>query len=117
MVRRKLTEKEKMVLSLLEINAGNVKLTCKKANISRAVFYQKMDSNCVFRNGVEDVREGLIDFVESQLYLNIKKGKEISTIFFLKTKGKKRGYVESQEVQHSGSFIPPKINVQIVKNS
>ncbi len=41
---------------------------------------------------LEEARESLIDFVESKLVSNINDGKETSTIFFLKTKARHRGY-------------------------
>jgi hypothetical protein len=45
-----------------------------------------------------------LDFAESQLHKQIQSGEVSSTIFYLKTKGKKRGYVERSEVDHSGSM-------------
>ena len=39
------------------------------------------------------------------LYKNIKDGRETSLIFYLKTKGKQRGYIEKQELQHSGEVV------------
>ena len=35
---------------------------------------------------------------------NIEKAKEASVFFYLKTKGKKRGYIERQEIQHEGDI-------------
>jgi hypothetical protein len=39
-----------------------------------------------------------LDFAESQLYKQIKDGSTTATIFYLKTKGKQRGYVERQQI-------------------
>ena len=33
---------------------------------------------------------------------SINNGSDTATIFFLKTRGKSRGYIDKQEVQHSG---------------
>ena len=46
-----------------------------------------------------------LDFAESALHNNIREGKETSTIFFLKTRGKKRGYIEKTEVDNTHTFI------------
>lgn len=46
---------------------------------------------------VLDAREDALDYVESKLFKNIKKGEKTSIIFYLKTQGKERGYVERQE--------------------
>jgi len=50
-----------------------------------------------------EVLDSKLDFAEGQLMKNIKEGKETSLIFFLKTKGKDRGYIERQEIQHPKS--------------
>ena len=39
-----------------------------------------------------------MDFAESQLHQQIKDGSVAATIFYLKTKGKKRGYIEKSEL-------------------
>jgi hypothetical protein len=46
----------------------------------------------------KEAKESAIDFVESQLLKNIKKGDTTAAIFFLKTQGRGRGYVERQEI-------------------
>ena len=51
-----------------------------------------------FKVTVDDIVEGVIDHVESKLFENINKNDTTSIIFFLKTRGKKRGYVERQEI-------------------
>jgi hypothetical protein len=45
-----------------------------------------------------------IDFAESQLHKQIKEGSTAATIFFLKTKGKQRGYVE--RIEHKDLSMP-----------
>jgi hypothetical protein len=47
---------------------------------------------------VEELSEVAIDFAESHLHKLIKDGNPAATIFFLKTKGKGRGYIERQEI-------------------
>jgi hypothetical protein len=46
----------------------------------------------------KEAKESAIDFVESQLLKNIKKGDTTAAIFFLKTLGRSRGYVDRQEI-------------------
>jgi hypothetical protein len=40
----------------------------------------------------------MIDDAESEIYKQFKKGNTAALIFFLKTQGKQRGYVERQEI-------------------
>lgn len=47
---------------------------------------------------LEEENQVALDFAESQLYRNIKEQDNTAIIFFLKCKGKKRGYVEKQEI-------------------
>ncbi len=49
---------------------------------------------------VEDLSDMVLDFAESQLHKQIKEGNTTATIFYLKTKGKKRDYVERTEIKH-----------------
>ena len=46
----------------------------------------------------------MIDLAESKLMENIEDNDNTSIIFFLKTKGKKRGYIEKQEVEVQKPF-------------
>jgi hypothetical protein len=58
-----------------------------------------------YKAAVEELSDVAIDFAESQLHKQIKDGNSTATIFFLKTKGKKRGYVERQEVDVSSGKL------------
>ena len=76
---------------------GNISKACKASKISRQTFYDWM-KDPEFKDQIEHVRESLIDFAESQLLRNISKGKTAEILFYLKTKGKKRGYIERSEI-------------------
>ena len=88
---------KKNILSELESSFGNVTIACKNAGIARATFYKWLNDDDEFKKMVDEVNESAIDYVESSLMRLIKKGNPTAIIFYLKTKGKKRGYVERQE--------------------
>ena len=94
-----LSDKKEKFLQILELNSGNVSVSCKKSNIGRQTYYQWKEADQEFADACVDVKEGLLDFAESQLQGLIKESNVIATIFFLKCKGKKRGYTEKQELE------------------
>lgn len=85
---------KKAMLKALEQSLGVVTTACKIAKISRGAYYLWMKEDEDFKKEVEELEEVVLDFAESQLHAQIKDGSTAATIFFLKTKGKKRGYVE-----------------------
>lgn len=109
--------RKKMVLEKLAEVRGIVTTACQNANIARSTFYQWCDTDPEFKAAVESVNESCIDFVESKLLekingVTIRKGvgedgedvtydlppSDTAIIFYLKTKAKKRGYVERTEL-------------------
>lgn len=93
---------KKAMLDALEKSLGVVTTACKTVGISRTTHYKYLDTDPEYKKAVESVEDLVLDFAESQLHKQIKDGNSTSTIFFLKTKGKKRGYIERQEIETSG---------------
>jgi hypothetical protein len=89
-----LKEKKKIFISVLEENLGNISASTKLVGIDRSTYYAWIGKDEKFKKSCEDVIEVVIDFVESSLMKNIRDGKENSIIFYLRTKGKHRGYIE-----------------------
>ena len=77
----------------------NINISCKAADITRRCFYYWLDDDKDFAEKVEDAKQGLIDFAESKLVEMMKGGNPTALIFFLKCKGKDRGWIERQEIQ------------------
>lgn len=101
---KKMNKKHKDFLSLLEKNGGLVYATCKKFNIHASTFYNWKKSIEGFSEKVEEINEGLLDLVESKLIQNIQNNDSSSIMFYLKCKAKHRGYLEKQQVEHSGNI-------------
>lgn len=81
----------------------NISATCRAIGISRAQFYVRREEDPTIAEALRDAEEAIIDNAESKLLSKINEGDTVSLLFFLKTKGKKRGYVEKQEIEHSES--------------
>lgn len=92
------TQKKKMI-EALERSLGIVSTACQAANISRQTHYNWMKADQEYSDAVNELANRTLDFAESHLHKLIKEGNPAATIFFLKTKGKSRGYVERQEIE------------------
>ena len=90
--------KKKAFLAKMESTLGNITASCKAANIARSTYYEWMEKDPKFAKAVNELAEANIDFAESCLKQQIKDGTTTATIFYLKTKGKSRGYIETHEV-------------------
>ena len=91
-------------LKVLKKCAGLVTHACDKYGIHSQTHYNWMKDYEGFADEVKAIQEGMVDFAESKLYENIKKGDNTSILFYLKCRAKKRGYVEKQEIEHSGGL-------------
>jgi hypothetical protein len=86
------------LIKALENNMGNVTLACHFSGVGRSTFYRYYDKDKEFQKQVDEISDMAIDVCEAELWKLIKDGNSTAIIFFLKTKGKKRGYVERQEL-------------------
>ena len=96
--------KKESILKALEQTGGVVNNACKIAKIPRSTFYKWLKEDEEFALAVQEIENVALDFAESQLHEQIRDGNTTATIFLLKTKGKKRGYIERQEIQHDASI-------------
>jgi phage antirepressor YoqD-like protein len=78
---------------------GNISQSCKAVGIARQTYYNWLKDE-EFKTELKSIEPGelFLDFLESKLVERVNNGDTTATIFALKTKGKKRGYIERQEV-------------------
>ena len=99
---------KKHLLEALELSIGVVTTACKSARIGRTTHYRWLIEDKEYAAAVKEIEDVAIDFAESSLHKQIKDGIPSSTIFYLKTKGKKRGYIETTDITTGGqSFNEP----------
>lgn len=89
---------KKRMIEALKASLGVVTPALNVANVGRTTYYEWLQIDPEFKKEVEGLTELTIDFVESQLYRQIQAGEVASTLFFMKTKGKKRGFQETKEL-------------------
>jgi hypothetical protein len=115
---------KKTVLKALEESKGIVTDACKAVDMPRSTFYLWCSTDPEFKSAVDDIQELAIDYVEGKLFQKIEGVKvasktddednpivyslppsDTAIIFYLKTKAKKRGYIERFE--HTGKDGDP----------
>ena len=109
--------KKEAILEALEKALGVVTTACQKAGVSRATYYRWLNEDADFSAQVTAIQDVALDFAESKLFEQIQDGSTAATIFYLKTKGKRRGFVERQELEHTGGDKLVRINLVIDEDS
>jgi len=92
------TVKKRVFIEKMKKTLGNVTASSEAAKINRCTYYEWLEKDPAFKAAIDAIEESCIDFAESALKKQIEDGNPTSTIFYLKTKGKKRGYIETTEV-------------------
>ena len=103
----KINAHKKAMVAAMAKSLGNVTISCKEVGICRLSHYNWLERDPKYRAEIENISEMAIDYVESKLMKMIEGGDTTAAIFYLKTKGKSRGYVERQE--HQLSLAPQPI--------
>jgi hypothetical protein len=97
--RREEQERKKQTfLEIYQKKGGIIYLACEAANVGRTTYFAWMKRDPQFAAAVKELDDYLLDFTESKLMEKIQSGNLTAMIFYLKCKGKKRGWVERQEV-------------------
>jgi hypothetical protein len=102
MANRQNSTLKKAMIEALEKSLCVVTTACKQVGIDRQTHYNWLKRDKKYAEAVENLQDITLDFAESQLHKQIKEGNTTATIFLLKTKGKKRGYIERSELQIGG---------------
>jgi phosphopantetheinyl transferase (holo-ACP synthase) len=100
----KVWAKKEAFLKTLEQHLGVITAACRAHGMEREDHYRWMKNDEVYRARVEAIGDVTLDFAESKLHKLIDNGDTAATIFYLKTKGKKRGYIEKAELDIVGQI-------------
>lgn len=99
--RRPILDPELVAAALADLQ-GNVMAVAKRFGVHRSSVQELITKRPALQKVLDDAREGMLDHGESALYRAVIAGEAWAVCFFLKTQGKRRGYVERQEMDHSG---------------
>lgn len=90
---------KKKMIEALEMSLGVVTSAVKAVGIHRSTHYDWYNDDPEYRKAVDDIVNVSLDFAETQLFQSMKDQNVAAVIFYLKTKGKQRGYIERSEFE------------------
>ena len=96
--RKPKLDPELVAAALVELH-GNIAATAKRFRVDRSSVRELIDKRPSLQKVLNDAREGMLDNAESSLYRAVLAGESWAVCFFLKTQGKKRGYIERDKEQ------------------
>lgn len=99
---KKRNETASRIIEAIKESNGLLTLAAKRAGLHYATVWQYTQDFSTVKQAVIEAKEKMLDFAEGKLYENIKEGDNTAIIFYLKTQGKARGYIERQEVTGEG---------------
>jgi hypothetical protein len=133
--RSETPERKKALLEALEDKYGIVTDACRATGVERSTFYEWLKIDPEFKASVDEIQETAIDYVEGKLFERISgvevmthnsKGEEVvyslppdvpAISLYLKTRGKKRGYVERTELTGAdGKAMITETHVKIIRD-
>lgn len=95
---------QQMVETIYE-SKGILAIAARKLACTRQTVHNYVNRYATVKAALEDARETNVDYVEGKLMQAIDSGNIAAIMFFLKTQGKNRGYIERQEIDHSDVTI------------
>jgi len=100
------TEKNKQkVIQALEKHLGIITAAAKEVGVRRETIYLWLRTDEEFKKQFDLVSEYTLDFVENQLLKKIKEGNDKAIMFYMRYKGKSRGYVDNLDITTDGEKV------------
>ena len=107
--------RKEALLAALDESRGIISVACRATSIHRDSYYDWLDKDEDFARRVHEIQQAQLDFVESKLLQRIDAGDTVAAIFYLKTRGKERGYTERTELTGAGGkALVPDIKIEVV---
>jgi hypothetical protein len=91
-------ERKEEMIRALESTLGIVSAALKMVDMNKNMHYRWIKDDEEYAAKVKEIQNVTLDFVENQLLKQIREGNTQATIFYLRTKGKERGYIETPTI-------------------
>ena len=86
----------------LRQSGGIYTMAARKLGVTAYMVTACVERSPTLKAACKDIEDRLLDFTEGQLQAKIHEGSMAAITFYLRTKGKSRGYVERGEVTGAG---------------
>ena len=97
---KKREDTAKRIIKALKETNGLLTMAAHKSGIGYRTICRYVAEYPSVKEAAQDAKEGMLDFAEGKLYSKIKDGDNTCIIFYLKTQGKARGYIEKTEISN-----------------
>jgi hypothetical protein len=94
-----------LIASALERSRGMITVAARMLRCSRQTIYNAVHIYSEVKTARDDARELLLDTAELSLLNAVNKGQAWAVCFYLKTQGRKRGYVEKVDVSADSATL------------
>ena len=101
-IQEKIERRKELFLRSYIKSKGIVTVACQNSGVSYTSYKNYRNEDEDFDMACRVVEDTAVDFVESRLMQNIEKGYEASIFFYLKSKGRHRGYGDETVIRGAG---------------
>jgi len=99
------------IIKAIQESEGLLTRAAQKAGVTYKTIWEYCQLSEEVRQARDDSKERMLDFTEGKLFEKIREGEMVAILFFLKTQGKKRGYIERSEITGAGGSPLVSVNV------
>lgn len=111
---RKPRHTDAQVVAALQQSGGIMAHAARKLGLDRSTLHKRIHENQNLKDALDEAKETNLDVAETKLMQAINKGELAAVFFYLKTQGKRRGYIERHEFDHIDVPAPIEIAIQVV---
>jgi hypothetical protein len=108
-VQKRVRATKRKLIKAMAANLKIVSKACRDVGVDRSVYYEYYKNDPEFARQIDELEEVVVDFYEAALAKQANEGNAASTMYFLKCRGKKRGYSDLSRTDHNCS-IELKVN-------
>ena len=111
---RKPRHTDAQVVAALQQSGGIMAHAARKLGLDRSTLHTRIHNSQSLMDAMVEAKETNLDVAETKLMKAVNDGELAAIFFYLKTQGKRRGYIERHEFDHIDVPAPIEIAIQVV---